>query len=296
MLTFSQLKQDVISLINVDEDNIQEVRKAVSDINTGIKLFQNAVRRYWVRQERETNLIQGKSLYRFPRDMVRVVDVRIKDGDNYYPITLVHNIEDWHKLTGSQSTGKPECYIIKNGTEMELYPTPADDVPNGMVVTFEPRMQDLGLADREVNVSLTENSPRVTAAQDSFVRSMENNGWLQVTDGSDGNWYKVAKVVNAREIRLETPYQGLTATTRVKIGQCPQFPEEYHQAPVYYAAQQYFLMRKDLDSANMYKQLFDNMVQEYKTVYGMTTTSGFIQGGSSMMGRERVTDPVRSIW
>lgn len=64
MLTFSQLKQDVISLINVDEDNITEVRKAVSDINTGIKLFQNAVRRYWVRQERETNLIQGKSLYR----------------------------------------------------------------------------------------------------------------------------------------------------------------------------------------------------------------------------------------
>ena len=296
MLTFSQLKQDVISLINVDEDNIQEVRKAVSDINTGIKLFQNAVRRYWVRQERETNLIQDKALYRFPRDMVRVVDVRIKSGDNYQLIQPVHSIEDWHRLTSSKSSGKPEAYIIKNGTEMELYPTPDEDVPNGMIVTFEPRMQDLGLADKEFSVSLTENSPRITASQDSFVRSMENNGWLQVTDGSDGNWYKVAKVVNAREIRLETPYQGLTATTQVKIGQCPQFPEEYHQAPVYYAAQQYFLMRKDLDSANMYKQLFDNMMQEYKTVYGISKTSGFIQGGSSMMGQSRFTDPVRSIW
>lgn len=296
MLTFSQLKQDVISLINVDEDNIQEVRKAVSDINTGIKLFQNAVRRYWVRQERETNLIQDKALYRFPRDMVRVVDVRIKSGDNYQLIQPVHSIEDWHRLTSSKSSGKPEAYIIKNGTEMELYPTPDEDVPNGMIVTFEPRMQDLGLADKEFSVSLTENSPRITASQDSFVRSMENNGWLQVTDGSDGNWYKIAKVVNAREIRLETPYQGVTATTRVKIGQCPQFPEEYHQAPVYYAAQQYFLMRKDLDSANMYKQLFDNMMQEYKTVYGISKTSGFIQGGSSMMGQPRFTDPVRSIW
>lgn len=296
MLTFSQLKQDVISLINVDEDNIQEVRKAVSDINTGIKLFQNAVRRYWVRQERETNLIQDKALYRFPRDMVRVVDVRIKSGDNYQLIQPVHSIEDWHRLTSSKSSGKPEAYIIKNGTEMELYPTPDEDVPNGMIVTFEPRMQDLGLADKEFSVSLTENSPRITASQDSFVRSMENNGWLQVTDGSDGNWYKIARVVNAREILLETPYQGVTATTRVKIGQCPQFPEEYHQAPVYYAAQQYFLMRKDLDSANMYKQLFDNMMQEYKTVYGISKTSGFIQGGSSMMGQSRLTDPVRSIW
>ena len=63
------------------------------------------------------------------------------------------------------------------------------------------------------------------------------------------------------------------------MGQVPPFPEEYHDAPVFYACFKFFAMRKDTDSAAMYRTLFEDALRQYQETYGSKTTGGVINPG-----------------
>ena len=56
----------------------------------------------------------------------------------------------------------------------------------------------------------------------------------------------------------------------------PPYPEEYHEAPVYYACFKFFAMRKDTDSSAMYRTLFEDALDQYRETYGSKTTGGVI--------------------
>ena len=81
-------------------------------------------------------------------------------------------------------------------------------------------------------------------------------------------------------MEIENNYLGVSNNTaELKMGQVPPYPEEYHEAAVFYAAFKFFTMRKDVDSAAAYRTLFNDMLREYKTVYGNKTVSGVITPG-----------------
>ncbi len=100
------------------------------------------------------------------------------------------------------------------------------------------------------------------------------NAWFSVTDGTDGNWYQIGAFDSTSGIELANFYQGVSGSGRnYIIGACPDIPEDYHMALPYYAAMQYFLKRKDSETAMAaYKTLFTDLLEQYKSSYSSKTT------------------------
>ena len=293
MLTFTQMKKKAANYCGLYDD-APEVDSLVSDINTGVKLFQNAARRYWTRREKKTGLVQGRQYYQFPSDMLRIRTVRVKIGNILTPLVQIHSEEDWEAMnaTSIHMSGRPTHFFVKGADEVGLYPVPQQNVQDGLVVSYEPRMVDMSIEDVTARANVAENSINIVGLESKFKANMVNDCWLTVNSGSDGNWYKITKFINADNIQIDNTYQGITENNvTVLIGQCPAFPEEYHLAPVYYAAQQFFLLRKDLESASTYGQLFDKAFAEYRRVYGKKTTGGVINSRGHYMRRRNMAWP-----
>ncbi len=278
MLTFTQMKQQAADNCGLYSD-APEMSKVIRDINTGVKRFQNAARRYWTRAEKKTNLVAGQMYYQFPSDMLRVSTVKVRHGDRYVPITEIKSEEQWNRLGSAPgfAANNAMYYFIKGADEIGVYPVPSDNLLDGMIVSFEPRMVDMAIDDICIEAIVESGSSIVQLNwQDEVEKNISNNCYLTVGGGLDGNWYKITNTAG-EAIQLDNVYQGISSNeAEVRIGQCPPFPEEYHDAPVYYACHQFFLLRKDLESASMYKQLFDAAFAEYKQVYGNKTTGGVI--------------------
>ncbi len=277
MKTFTQMKKDAAGYCGLYDD-APEMGKVVEDMQTGNKLFQNAARRYWTRRERKTNLNADQQFYQFPSDMVRVRAVRAKVNDRYIPLEQIESEDEWDELNLEPfiRVNHPAYYFIKGADEIGIYPTPRNTVVDGLTVTFEPRMVDMNIEDTNPHVKVIENSNVVEAVGGAtFDTNVTNECWIKTA--TDGNWYKIVKRIDATHVWIDNNYQGQTSEdVTALIGQCPQFPEEYHDAPVHYACQQFFTLRKDLESASFHGQQFDKLFNEYKQTYGNKTTGGVI--------------------
>lgn len=278
MLTFSQMKKQAADNCGLYVD-APEMAKVIRDINTGVKRFQNAARRYWTRGERKINIAKDKVYYQLPSDVLRVTTVQVKRNGQYHPITQIRSEEQWNQLGSAPAfaANSATYYFIKGSNEIGVYPTPSENVTEGLFISFEPRMVDMAIEDLCIEAAVVNGSSIVTLSwQDDVEINISNNCYLTVGNGLDGHWYKIMGV-SGTQIQLEGEYDGISSDeASVTIGQCPPFPEEYHDAPVYYACHQFFLLRKDLESSSMYKQLFDAAFAEYKQVYGNKTTGGVI--------------------
>ena len=209
------------------------------------------------------------------------------------PLTEVRSEHEWNKMNSYPHSGMfPTHFFIRGNDEIGIYPTPAENITDGLIVAYEPRIRDMGVEDVSFTASVTQNSTAIESADvdeddnpvDIFAPYMEENWYAFRTDGKDGNYYKIQKVIDGQHAVLENNYLGNTATDApFKIGQVPPYPEEFHEAAVNYACFNFFAMRKDTDSAAMYRTLFEQAMEQYKTRYGNKTVSGVITPGAKRM-------------
>lgn len=291
MLTFTDMKQAVADNCGIYTSD-PAMTKAIRDMNTGVKRFQNAARRYWTRREKKTNIKVDQIYYQFPSDMLRVTNVKLVKNGVEYPLEKIDGEDSWTRFNSfATSSSSPSHFYIKGADEIGIYPKPSEQIIDGLVVSYEPRMVDMSIEDVELTCNLTENSNVITSTVGTFSPKMLNDCWLTVGDGSDGNWYKVTKYIDANNIWVDNVYLGATATgVKVRVGQCPQFPEEYHDAPVDFACSAFFKLRKDLETSGIYQQSFDKAFNEYRTVYGFKTT------GSVINPRLNVKSGTMNVW
>ena len=295
MLTFTQRKKMAAKRCGIHyEDN--EMEYIVQNINNADKAFQNASRRPWTRKEKRANITADKQYYQIASDMYRVSDVRCRQSSNsnvVMPLTEVRSEHEWNKMNSYPHSGMfPTHFFIRGNDEIGIYPTPAENITDGLIVAYEPRIRDMGVEDIEFDASVTRNGTAITVTsvddseglQDVFADYMTENWYAYRTDGKDGNYYKIQKVIDPQHAVLENNYLGNTATNApFLIGQVPPYPEEFHDAAVYYACFQFFSMRKDTDSAAMYRTLWETALDEYKARYGNKTVSGVITPGYKRM-------------
>lgn len=288
MLTFTQMKEQAVKLCGI---NYQEPEMAViiSNINTAIKLFENAARRYWTNKQKTADLIADQQYYQLANDMHRVKEIRCKtsgNGDVIVPLTEVQSEYEWNRLNSFPfTTSWPTHYFIRGNNEIGIYPCPSENIEDGLIVTYEPRVRDLAIDDITFTADVENGSvyiqnPNNTQLPGGFQSYMTENFYIRSNDGKDGNWYKLEDVVNANKAALNNAWLGPTATgVSLTMGQVPPFPEEYHDAPVFYACFKFFAMRKDTDSAAMYRTLFEDALRQYQETYGSKTTGGVINPG-----------------
>lgn len=287
MLTFTDMKQNAADNCGIYLTD-PAMTKITRDISTGVKRFQNAARRYWTRREKKTNIVLDQVYYQFSSDMLRLTTVKMVKDDIEYPLTQIYGEDEWIKLNSVKSSSNiATAYYIKGADEIGIYPVPSENITDGLVVSYEPRMVDMAIEDVTLDCKLVNNSYEIeTNSPDTFNANMVNECWITVGDGSDGNWYKVSKYIDSTHIWIDNVYQGASSnSTQVRIGQVPQFPEEYHDAPVDYACALFFKLRKDLETSGIYQQSFDKAFAEYRTVYGYKTTGALINPTGKKLNR-----------
>lgn len=288
MLTLTQRKKQVAKMCGINEgEPIMDI--LVQYLNTADKLFENAARRTWTRKEKVANITAGKQYYQIASDMHRVSEVKCRistDSEIILPLTEVQSEFEWNKLNSFPfSTNYPTHFFIRGDDEIGLYPCPSEDVTDGLMVTYSPRIRDMGISDFTFTADVVQNSNTITNPDNTglpggFQDYMVENFWIKSDDGKDGNWYKVQKVISSNEMQIDNNFLGPSGNgVSFTMGQVPPYPEEYHDAAINYACYRFFAMRKDTDSAAMYRTLFEDALEQYRETYGSKTKSGVINPG-----------------
>lgn len=279
MLTFTQAYTRAADLTGVSLTNTSAISFLKQDVNQGLRLFKNAARRYWTRQEKVTDMKAGVQYYQMPADFVRVTEVRVNSNGLNFPTILINSEHLWNKLNiiPAMTINLPTYAFVRGFNEIGLWPTPSSDTANGLIVSYEPRLADMSIDDITTGTASVSNSSTLVTLSSSLVLPSQVGRWFSVTDGTDGNWYQIGSYGSATTFNLANDYQGPTNTTATYIiGSAPDLPEDYHMALPYYAAFQYFLKRKDLATAELFKAEFNNLLAEYKAVYSAKST-GIVQ-------------------
>ena len=279
MLTFQNLYNRALDMTGVQPTSVTDVANLKADINQGLRLFKNAARRYWTRQEKTANIVAGQQYYQLPPDCVRVTAVKVLSSGLNYPVTAIDSEELWnaYNIIPATTINLPQFYFVRGNNEIGLYPIPSTSYSNGLAVSYEPRLIDMTYDDitdttSGATATVSNGSSTVTFSSGIITPNMVGR-WIQFTNGSDGNWYQISIYDSTTSIELNNMYAGVSGSAQsFTIGQAPDIPEDYHLGLAYYSAYNFYLKRKDTGTATLYKSLFEDLLQQYKETYASKTT------------------------
>jgi hypothetical protein len=284
MLTFTQAYTRAANMTGISLTNTTDITILKQDLNQGLRLFKNAARRYWTRQEKVTDMQAGQQYYQMPADFVRATEVRVNSNGLNFPVVLVNSEHLWNKLNiiPAMTINLPTYAFVRGFNEIGLWPTPSAYTEGGLIVSYEPRLIDMYADDVTATTSSSTttvtNGNQTVQFSNAIVLPQMTGQWFSTQDGTDGNWYQIADYLNPSAFLLANNYQGLTNSTvsAFTVGSAPDLPEDYHMALCYYAAFNFFLKRKDTATAEMYKNEFYGLLEEYKSTYSGKQT-GLVQ-------------------
>jgi uncharacterized protein YaiI (UPF0178 family) len=247
---------------------------AKRDINEGCAVFMNRLGRKFNKEYITGNLVLNQQYYQLPSGVLRISEVKCLSGSTYFMPQLVTSEEEWNNLNATTNTGSyPTHYYIRGFNEVGLYPIPSANVTDGLVVSYEPQHVDLTQDDITTGtVTVSNGSQTITHSGTSFTPQMVGR-YLQITDGTDGKWYKIGAYTSSSVLSLENYYEGISGSGRTyKIGEVCKLPQGYQDAPVYYALERYYLMQNDPKTAIYFTNKFREKLKDAKQTYGHSTS------------------------
>lgn len=276
MITFQDIyTQTQATVGDTDATSLSLIK---SDINQGLHMFRNAMKRPYTRLSKSTNLIATQQYYQLSEDVVRVREVRATNGNMKFPLKEIKSEYLWNSMNvvNANTIAVPTYFFVRGNDEIGLWPIPGQTITNGLEVSYEPRKPDFSEDDYTTGtVTVTNGSTTITHSAAGFSTKMIGR-YFCVTDGTDGLWYRISAYVNASNMTLENYYQGTSGAGKTfRIGQVAEIPEEYHLNLVDYAVYRYFLRRKDTVVALQFKALFDTALKNAKQNYA-SKTSGVV--------------------
>jgi hypothetical protein len=246
------------------------------DINIGASLFLAKLGREYNRHSRFTNMVANQQYYQLPEDGQKLKEIIVNTGNWFIPLEQVADEFAWRMMNMSGTTGQPTHYFIRGNDEVGLYPKPSSSVSSGIELVFSPKHVQLTEADYTTGtITVTNGSQAVTGSSTVFTANMVGR-WLQVTDGTDENFYRVSAFTSSTSITLENYYQGTSGSGKAyRIGQVCDMPEEFLESPVDYCLFMFHKKRGSREAAD-FKNMFDSAVLAAKDLYGSTTDSQVI--------------------
>lgn len=260
--------------------------KLKRDINIGSSKLLAALGREYNRKSRFTDIVTDQQYYQLPEDGQKLKEVVALSGGWNVPLEQIADEHEWLQLNMVNFSGQPTHYFIKGNDELGLYPIPGSTVTDGLQLIFSPKHVELTQDDYTTGtLAVTNGSQTVTGTTTVFTTKMIGQ-FLQVTDGTDGNWYRVSDFVSTTVLTLENYYQGTSGSTKTfRIGQVVDFPDEFAEAPSDYACYRHYLRRGDSNKANTFQSLFSAALEEAKDQYSNTTDSQVIDSTNVNLDR-----------
>jgi hypothetical protein len=247
-------------------------------INQGQRLFNAASKRYFLREEKSANLVANQQYYQLPVDCIRVKNVKVETTSEPRPVTEIQSEEEWDRMNMYSSTATdPTHFFIRGSKEIGLYPTPSTAYTSGLIISYEKGEKSMTQADYTTGtITVTNGDATITHSATGFTASMVDR-YFQVTDGSEGYFYKIASYTDTANLELENVYQGSSGSAKTfRIGESSQIPDEFHESLIDYALYRYYLSKKDLGSAGEFKSLFEAALERCKENYSAKTSSAVI--------------------
>lgn len=283
MFTF----EDQIDLVK-EETGIPDaaaVARFKRDTNRGASRFFASLGREYNRQSRTTNLEADRQYYQYPEDAQRVGLVISYSGGIYYPLTPVADEDTWRYINSTNQTGQPNHCFVRGFDEIGLYPIPSADVTDGLEIVYEPR-GDFFRADDTTGTCLVTNGSRdVTGVATPFTPNMVGRGF-EITDDDGTRWYRISGFTSTSIIQLENYYQGTTGAAKpFRIGQVMNLPEEYLEAPSYWAIYRHHRRRGQSKKADVALAEFVRMRDEAQEEYGQQMSTQVILASEDNVNR-----------
>lgn len=274
-ITFTDMQNIAKEIVGLTD--AATLTKLKRDINVGSSKFLAALGREYNRKARFTDIIAGQQYYQMPEDGQKLKEAIADSGGWKVPLEQVTDEHAWRQLNMMPVTGQSTNYFIKGYDEIGLFPIPGATVTDGLELVFSPKHVELTQDDYTTGtLTVTNGNQTVTGSGTTFTTKMVGQ-WLQVTDGSDGNWYRVSDFVSTTSLTLENYYQGTSGSSKsFRIGQVVDIPEEFAEGPSDYACYRHYLRRGDALKANTFKTLFDAAIESAKDEYGNTTDNQVI--------------------
>jgi hypothetical protein len=267
-------------------------------INWGGQRFMAILGRPWNKQSRFADVVADQQYYQLPEDAVRPTEVIVSTGTTgvWVPLIEVADETMWRLMNQSSPTGNPTHYYVRGNDEIGLYPTPSAAVTSGLELVFEPRHLLLTKDDFTTGtVTVTNGGLTVTNSAANFTADMVGRKF-QITDGTDGNSYRVQSFTDTSNLVLENYYQGTSGAGKTyRIGEQMNIPEEFLQAPVDYAMHRHYLRRGDKQEAADFRALFESDLETCQSLYGQASSNQIIYSDRAINVYNPLIDTPNSI-
>lgn len=280
MLTFTQMYTEAYQGAGINSTDSVNVGLIKRNTNNGLKLLKSAAMQYYTRKEVVASLTAGQQFYTFNPDMVRIRNVRVNNGSLIFPIRTIESENEWNALNiiPSFAVFYPQRWFVRGNNEVGIWPTPAVNISNALIISYDSRMTDMYLDDVVgATITVTQNSTTVTSSTNSFLPNMVGM-FFTFTDGSDGQWYKIVGYTNAGTVTIENFYPNATQTSALTIiGSVPDIPEEFHVNIQDYALYRYYKTQRGAkEKANDFKEDFLEGQAAYAGTFGDKESSQII--------------------
>lgn len=262
--------------------NTDDLVQIKQDLNTGYHLFNAKLSRYFTRKQQFTNIIDGQGIYQTPVDSIRILGMTIAVSDSYQiPVKEIRSEFEWRQITSyPYASNWPAFYFVFGNDEVALWPTPSQNVTNGLRFYYQPQDHDLTIDDitstsTGFTASVTNGSITVTASGSAFNAGMASL-WFQVTGQTDNTWYEIISA-NATTLTLKSPYVSTSGSSLAwRIGQAWIIPQEYTDAPMHYALANYFTAQGNEARSKFHQDRYDILVAECMEDYSSSTEGNVI--------------------
>jgi len=253
------------------------------DINRGGTMFLAALGREYNRKSRYTDTEASTQYYQTPQDALRIKGVSIKYNNGYLPCEEVADEQMWTYLNQVlRYSTTPRFFFVRGNDEYGLYPIPSSVVTNGIKLVFEPKHLFLSQADYTTGtITATNGSQTITGSGTTFTSAMVGR-YLEATDGTDGNNYRISAYASATSLAIENYWQGTSGIGKTyRISEVMDLPAEFLESPVDYAMYRHYL-KKDRRKAADFKALFQASLESARELYGVTTDGQVIYANDSL--------------
>ena len=295
-LTWTDLQNKAVRLSR--DTSANTLTQLQQDMNQGYQMFNAKLSRYWSRKQQFTDIIKGQGIYQTPIDCVRIIGMTVAVTSTYQiPIKEVRSEYEWRQITAyPYSSNWPAYYFMIGNDELALWPTPSQDVTNGLRYYYQQQDHFLSVSDivssslsPAQTCTVTNGSTTVTSTGSTFTSQLIGLSF-QVTGVTDLTWYEIVDVPTSSTLTLKSAFVGTSGSgLSFRIGQLPIIPSEYHDALVNYALYLFFSGKGNENRANQHLGLFSAAVEDAIQQYSASTEGNVIFDDGSFINAWFIT-------
>jgi hypothetical protein len=296
MLTWTDLTNTAVRLSR--DTSSGTLTQLQQDMNQGYQLFNAKLSRYFSRKQQFTDIIENQGIYQTPIDCVRIIGMTVAISNTYQtPVKEIRSEFEWRQIVAyPYASNWPAYYFMIGNDELQLWPTPSQDVTNGLRFYYQQQDHFLSVDDIVSSdlspvqtCTVTNGSVTVTSTGSTFTSQLVGL-YFQVTGVTDNTWYEIVEVPTSSTLTLKSAFVGTSgASQSFRIGQIPIIPGEYHDALVNYALYLFFSGKGNETRGQQHLGLFNASVDDAIQQYSSSTEGNVISDDGAFLNSWFIT-------